>query len=80
MANVVFLPFKKDKDGKERLVSLSIDKVKLFISHINFLKEAIKKLDTSSRCLELSSPPNLPCLMLHQCLYNMLNNFMLVPD
>lgn len=79
MANVVFLPFNKDKDRKERLVSLSIDKVKLFISHY-LLNEAIKKLDTASRCLELSSPPNLPCLMLYQCLCNMLNNFMLVPD
>lgn len=81
VANVLSLPFKKDRDGKERLVSLSIGKVKLvtYFSHY-LLNKAIKKLVTTSRCLELGSPPNLACLVLHRCLCNMLNNFMLVPD
>lgn len=80
VANVLFLSY-KDRDGKERLVSLSIDKIKLVTYFLHYLlNEAIKRLVTASRCLELSSLLNLACLMLYQCLCNMLNDFMLVPD
>lgn len=78
VSNVLSLTFKKDKDRKEAHELICWLKLVTYFLHC-LLNETIKKVVTASRSLELSSPPNLACLMLHQCLCNLLNNFMLIP-
>lgn len=69
VTKVLSCPLRRAKNRKERLVSLSVGKVQLGTSCIVF--------SVKPSCLELSSAPDLACLMHHQCLCNVLNNFML---
>ena len=61
MADALSLPFKKEKDGKERLVSLSIDKV-ILITYFSYylLNEAIRNS-------ELADVWNSAALLISSC-------------